>query len=172
MTATEIAAQLLGAAGIMIFIILYQFNTMKNILKAKMVMDVFWAAHYLLIGASSAFAINMICLLREFVFLNRDKKLFASRIWLCIFIAFNLASAAITWKSYYSIFPAVASSLATISFGQKSVKTARVIGISNNVLMAIYDLVVGSYMGLAGEALAFISVLIAICKSRQKQTAG
>ena len=47
MTTAEIAAQLFGAAGILLFIILYQFNTMKNVLKAKMVMDVFWAAHYL-----------------------------------------------------------------------------------------------------------------------------
>lgn len=165
MTAAEVVAQILGAAGILVFIILYQFDNMKGVLKAKMVMDVLWAAHYLLLGAGSAFAINLICLVRELVFINGDKRFFKSRVWLWIFIAFNLVSAAITWKGYYSIFPALASSLATVSFRQKNIKTARVIGVTNNILMFTYDIFVGSYMGLIGETLAFVSVVIAIFRN-------
>lgn len=119
MTATFIIAQIFGAVGILAFIMLYQFNSMKNVLKTKMVMDVLWAVHYLLLGAASAFAVNAICLVRECVFLNDDKKIFKSQIWLLVFVAFNIVSAIVTWKGYFSIIPAMASTLATISFKQK-----------------------------------------------------
>ena len=56
MTLAQIAAQVFGAVGILVFILLYQFNNMKSVLKAKMCMDVLWAAHYLLLGAYSGFA--------------------------------------------------------------------------------------------------------------------
>ena len=116
MITNSIIAQIFGVAGIAAFIMLYQFNSMKKVLKTKMVMDVLWAMHYLLLGATSAFAVNAICLVRECVFINDDKKIFKSRIWLWIFIAFNIISAILTWKGYFSILPAMTSTLATISF--------------------------------------------------------
>lgn len=168
MTHAYVIAQIFGAIGILVFILLYQFNSMKSVLKTKMTMDVLWAVHYLLLGAYSAFSINLICLVKELVFFNDDKKFFKSKLWLWIFIAFNLVSAVLTWKGYYSVFPAIASSLATISFHQKNITVARVIGITNNVLMFAYDIFVGSYMGLIGETLAFVAVIFAMYKSARK----
>ena len=169
MITNSIIAQIFGAAGIAAFIMLYQFNSMKKVLKTKMVMDVLWAMHYLLLGATSAFAVNAICLVRECVFINDDKKIFKSRIWLWIFIAFNIISAILTWKGYFSILPAMTSTLATISFKQKSVKVARVIGITNNVMMFTYDIFVGSYMGLIAESLAFFAVVVAIFRNKSQK---
>ena len=39
MTLAQIAAQVFGAVGILVFILLYQFNNMKSVLKAKMCID-------------------------------------------------------------------------------------------------------------------------------------
>ena len=164
MSANPIIAQIFGTAGIITFIFLYQFDDMKKVLKVKMLMDVLWATHYLLLGATSAFLVNSICIVREFVFLNNDKKFFKSKIWLWIFISFNIVSAILTWKNAFSILPAIASSLATISFNQRNVTFARVVGMSNNVMMFTYDIFVKSYTGLIAETLAFISVVIAILR--------
>ena len=82
-----------------------------------------------------------------------------------IFIAFNITTAIITWKNFYSLIPAVVSSMATISFWQKDVRYARKIAIINNVLMFIYDIFVTSYAGMIAEALAFISVLTAMIRN-------
>ena len=169
MTTTFIIAQIFGAAGILAFIMLYQFNNMKKVLKIKMIMDVLWAIHYLLLGASSAFATNTICLVRECVFLNDDKKFFKSRIWLWVFVAFNIVSAIVTWKGYFSILPAMTSTLATISFKQKSVKVARAIGVTNNAMMFTYDIFVGSYVGLIAETLAFLAVVVAIFRNKNQK---
>ena len=162
-----ILAQIFGICGIVIFVLMYHFKTMKNVLIMKMVMDILWALHYLFIGATSAFAMNMICFVRENIFLRNNRKFFGAKVWLWVFIAFNIASAVVTWKGYYSLLPAVVSSLATYSFWQKNVKVARIIGLSNNVMMFTYDIFVHSFMGLIGETFAFISVIIALYRNRK-----
>ena len=165
-----ILAQIMGVCGILVFVLMFQFKTMESVLKMKMLMDVLWGLHYLLIGGMSAFAINMICLVREIIFLRNNRKNVSAKAWLWIFIVFNLVSAIITWKGAYCILPALVSSLATYSFWQKNVKTARIIGLSNNVMMFTYDIFVKSFMGMIGESLAFISVIISIYRYRRVKT--
>lgn len=161
-----ILAQIMGVCGIIIFVLMYHFRTMKNVLKMKMLMDIFWALHFLLIGAMSAFATNMICFVRENIYLRNEQKNFDSRAWLWIFIAFNIISAIVTWKGIYTILPAVASSLATYSFWQKNIKVARIIGLCNNIMMLTYDIFVHSFLGIVGEVFAFASVIIALYRNR------
>ena len=162
MNTVEIIAQGIGILGIVVFLLCFHFNNMKNVLKVKLLVDIIWGTHYFLLGAYSGFATNAVCCVRELIFMNNNKKAFKSKIWLYIFIAFNITTAIITWKSFYSILPAICSSLATISFWQKDVRYARKIAIVNNVLMFTYDIFAASYAGMIGETLSFISVLAAM----------
>ena len=172
MTTTEIVAQIFGLIGIAVFLLCFQFKEMKTARKIKMAVDVIWAIHYFLLGGYPAFAINVICFFREIVFINNDKKFFSGKIWLYIFIAFNLASAVITWNDIFSLLPAITACIATYSFWQKNIKKARVLALTNNALMFTYDLTMEniSYMGLVSETLAFGSVLIAIIRHAGKKT--
>jgi hypothetical protein len=171
MITKETVAQIFGLIGIAVFLLCFQFKQMKTARKIKMAVDVIWAVHYFLLGGYSAFAINVICFFREIVFINSDKKFFSSKIWLYIFIAFNLFSAVLTWKTMFSILPAITACIATYSFWQKNIKKARILALVNNGLMFTYDLTLEnvSYMGLVAEALAFCSVVIAIIRHK-KQT--
>lgn len=164
-----LVAQVFGVFGIIVFLVMYHFNKMKGVLRAKLLMDLFWATHYLLLGAYTGFATNVICGFREIVFLNNKKKIFKSKSWLWIFIVIILLTSFYTWRGWYSFIPAIVSTLGTISFWQKNVGVARGIGAINNVLMFTYDVFVGSYTGMLGEALAFVSVFIAIFNARRMQ---
>ena len=166
MTIIEIVAQCAGVLGIAVFLLCFHSNNMKNVLKVKFLTDIIWGTHYFLLGAYSGFATNAVCCVRELIFMNNNKKAFRSVIWLYVFIAFNIITAILTWQSFYSLIPAVVSSMATISFWQKDVGYARKIAITNNVLMFTYDIFVASYAGMVGEALAFISVLMAMIRNR------
>lgn len=166
---TQLIAQCVGALGVVVFLLCYHFKDMKNVLKVKLLVDIIWGVHYFLLGAYSGCATNAICCVRELVFMNNDKGILKNRIWLWFFVALNFVGAALTWKGFYSIIPAVVSTLATFSFWQKDVKHARKIGITNNMLMFTYDVFVGSYMGMVGESLSFFSVLIAMFRNRTKQ---
>lgn len=171
MTTPQILAQIFGLVGITVFLLCFQFKEMKTARKIKMAVDIIWAIHYFLLGGYSAFAINVICFFREIVFINSDKKFFSGKIWLYIFILFNLTSAIVTWKNLFSILPAITACIATYSFWQKNIKRARILALTNNVIMETYDLTMEniSYMGLIGETLAFIAVLSAIIRTRRAE---
>lgn len=171
MITKELVAQFFGIIGIAVFLLCFQFKEMKTARKIKMAVDVIWAVHYFLLGGYPAFAINVICFFREIVFINSDKKFFSGKKWLYIFIAFNLASAILTWKNIFSLLPAITACVATYSFWQKNIRKARVLALTNNVFMFTYDLTMEniSYMGLVSETLAFCSVVIAMIRHREKK---
>lgn len=171
MITKELIAQIFGAIGIIVFLLCFQFKEMKTARKIKMAVDVIWAIHYFLLGGYPAFAINAICFFREIVFINSDKKFFSGKIWLYVFIFFNLTSAMLTWKSPLSLLPAITACIATYSFWQKNIKKARVLALTNNALMFTYDVTMEniSYMGLVGETLAFCSVVIAIIRHKKTE---
>lgn len=165
-----ILAQLFGALGIVVFVAMYHFNKMQGVLRAKLLMDALWATHFFLLGAYTGFVTNCVCMLREIVFMNNKHKFFRSKIWFWLFLIVILFAGFYTWQGWHSVIPAIASSLATISFWQKNVKVARYIGAINNVMMFTYDVFVGSYTGMLGETLAFVSVVAAILRLQNKES--
>lgn len=167
MTTVEIIAQWIGVLGIVVFLLCFQFNNMKNVLKVKLLVDIIWGTHYFLLGAFAGFVINLVACMREIVFMNNHRRAFRSGKWLYAFIVFNIIGAIVTWKGVYSVIPAIVSIMATISFWQKEVKYARRIAVANNVLMFTYDIFVSSYAGLIGETLAFVSVVTAMIRNKK-----
>ncbi len=163
----EIIAQCIGILGIATFIVMYQFSDMKSIRKAKLCMDVFWGVHYLLLGATAGFVANAVCFVRELVFIRSDRPGFHGKTWLCIFVSINIVSAILKWEGLYSCLPAIVSVFGTYGFWQKNVTRARWIAILCNILMFTYDIFIASYAGLIGETLAFISVVIAMSRSKK-----
>ena len=166
----KITIQILGILGTILSLILFHKKDMKNILKVKLLVDIVWGTHYLLLGATAAVVTNVVCCFREIVFLNRDKRLFQGNWWLLIFVVLNWILIFFTSENVYSFFPAIASTFATYSFWQKKAQRARVIGIMNNIMMFTYDIFVASYAGMLNESLALISTLSAvIINKKQKQ---
>ena len=163
-----IIAQCFGFLGILIYLCCFHFKEMKTIRKAKMAMDVVYGTHYFLLGALSGFAVNAICFFREIVYINNDKPFFKSRIWFYVFMGVSLGSAILTWQSLYSILPALTACIGTYSFWQGKPQRARILALTNNVLMFTYDLFVLSYMGLVAESLAFVSVTVALVREYKK----
>ena len=150
--------------------LIYQQKSRKNIILCKLSADVFWIAHYFCLGATAGMIPNFVGFFREIVFINSDKKFFSGKIWLYIFVVFNLASAVLTWKNVFSLLPAITACIATYSFWQKNIKKARVLALVNNGFMFTYDLTMEniSYMGLVSETLAFCSVIIAIIRHKNR----
>lgn len=99
----NIAAQIVGFVGITVNVLIYQQKNRASILKMKLVSDVLWAVHYLMIGAYTAVAVACLGILREFVFMKR-KKLSS----LVAFLILGLFSVAVTWKGWLSLLPTMA----------------------------------------------------------------
>ena len=60
----------------------------------------------------------------------------------------------------------VVFSAASYSFWQKNIHVTRVIAIFNACLMFTYDIFLLSYIGMVSESLTFITVFVAVVKSK------
>ena len=121
----NIIAQLFGFAAITDSIFIYQQTKRQNILRLKVLQDLFWMTHYIILSAWSAAATSGICMLRGVVFYNNDKGIFKSRIWLYVFILFYAVSAVMTWQDIFSLCPALSSSIYAVGFWLKDPRKPR-----------------------------------------------
>lgn len=133
-------AQAIGCIAVACSLIIYQRKTRKGILGFKLVQDVSWLTHYLLIAAYSAAATSGLCICRGLVFYNSDKRLGKSRWWLPIFLCLYAISALLTWKNPYSILPAVSSSLSTVAFWMKKPQYTKLISIFASLCTLTYNI--------------------------------
>ena len=67
-------AQCVGFVAMAVALFIYTFHTRKRILLCKLLADLLWVVHYVLLGALSGAVINGINALREGVFYHRDKR--------------------------------------------------------------------------------------------------
>lgn len=162
-------ASILGAVGIAVNVIIYQQKSGKKLLAFKLVSDVMWALHYLLLNAYSACAIAAIGIFREGVlFYNQGKARSRNKLWLTLFLVLSSVSAAVTWKGIFSVLPAFASILSVFSFWRGNPKLTRILAFPISASMLAYDVFWLSYMGIASEIFTLISAAVGVIRNRKK----
>lgn len=156
-------AQIFGAVAILSSIVIYQQKTRKRLLSFKLVQDVCWCIHYLILGAYSAAATSFICTSRSVIYYNNDKPIFASKLWLLIYICLYAVSAVFTWNGIFSIFPAMSSILSSIGFWVKQPIRTKAISVCASACTLVYNINVShSAMVYIGVTLTISSALISI----------
>ena len=136
----NVVIQAFGFMAVTSSLIIYRQKTRKRILSFKLLQDVCWFLHYLLLGAYSAAATSFLCISRSAVYYNNDKKIFASKLWLALYVTLYAISAALTWKGPFSIFPALSSTLSSIGFWLKVPRYTKVISICASLCTLIYNI--------------------------------
>jgi hypothetical protein len=149
-----------GALGIVANILIYQQKSGKKLLVYKLISDILWAAHYLLLGGISAFFIACISTIRESIFLNQKKKWARSRLWLVLFILLSIGSAAIVWKTAANLLPTIASILSVLSFWRNNPTLSKFLAFPISICMLIYDIYVASYVGIINEVFTIVSASV------------
>ena len=155
-------SMIFGAFGILVNALIYQQKTGKRLLVYKLISDVLWALHYLTLAAFSAVGIALVGVVRESIFLNRGKRWADTKLWLLLFALLSVASAALTWNSFLSALPAVASLLSVFGFWQAKPKLSKLLAYPISACMLTYDICVKSYMGIANEVFTLISTTLAV----------
>ena len=163
----NLIAQTAGIIGTILCLSCYNFKNRKNILIIKHSSDIMWAVHYFLLGAFPAFIVNVVCAIREIIYIfEKNKK--RRYVWLGLFICTNWISAAVSWENITSIIPATVTTIAAYSFWQKNIKVTRLLALLIASLMFTYDIFVKSYIGLLNESLTILSVTIALLRFKKK----
>ena len=99
----EMIGHILGVIAIGLFFLSYQIFEKKKLLIVQTLATTLLCLQYLLIGAYSGFVLNIVCVIRNFLYFHRDKKFF-SGIWLPILLALVMALVSLfSWDGYHSL---------------------------------------------------------------------
>ncbi len=166
----NLIAQLFGAVGLVALVLMYQQKDRNRLLAYKLTADLLWGIHYVLLGAYAGAIPNVIGIFREIVFVKRENKKWANNIiWPILFIIFGWVLAIFTWKSALTLLPMCASTFVTVSLWNKKPKITRIILIPVCTCFLIYDVFVGSWVGIVNESISIISIIISIFRNDIKK---
>ena len=160
----NIVIQLIGGIGILASLVSFQCKKHNSILCFRTLNEVVFAIQYLLLGAYTGMAMNLIGCVRNMVFtkqISKDKKTTVSTIvFAVIFFVFGI----LTWQGMKSILIIVAKVLSTVAYGNKNTTVVRTIIFITCTSWLIYNYCVFSIAGVICEALTLISLLIGIVR--------
>ena len=163
-----ILGEIIGYAAIVASVLIYQQKTERNILLNKALTDSLWITHYALIGAYTGAAVSGVALLRGIVLFCNERRGVKSKGVLALFLAASAVCTALTWKDAFSIFPAVASLLAVVSFWIGNPKVLRLLSFPISACMMLYGIHNGSTAATINEGLVMLSSCLALVRNRKK----
>ncbi|MDD6734702.1 MAG: YgjV family protein [Clostridiales bacterium] len=165
----QIIAQILGLGAMASLFMSYQLTDRRRLIAGKLCADLFWTVHYLCLGAYGGMIPNFVGIFRELIFINRDRKKWASCIiWPITFILLNWGLGISTFKASINILPIAASTFVTVSLWLRKPKLTKIISVPVSVVFLVYDLFVKSYVGVLNESLAIFSIILYFIKEGMK----
>ena len=164
MSAKTITAQAIGLLAAGFIFASYQQRGRKKILILQIISGALFTVHFLLLGAYSGAAMNLLGTLRSLVYSQSDKRWAKSPVWLFVFIAAFSAAGVLTWSGLKSILPLIAMLLTTVSLWLKSPRLIRAVTFPSSPMWLAYNVLVRSYSGILTECFVTTSLTIAIIR--------
>ncbi len=162
-----IAAQIFGIGAMISLFSIYQQNKRKKLITAKLCADICWVVHYFLLGGYAGMIPNFIGIFRELIFIKREEKEWANKkIWPVLFIICGWVLGVFTFKNAFNILPIAASTFVTVSLWVKNPRLTKIISIPVCLSFLIYDIFIGSYIGIINESISICSIIISFLKEK------
>ena len=166
----EILGQALGILSTLITALSYQANTKRKLIFIQTVATLCTCISYLLLGATSGFALNIVCLARNVCFFFQTEGTRPIYISTSLFIVMMGILGAISWQGPISmlIIVALAANTFFLSLGKPQILRYSILATSSMIL--IYNIYVLSIGGILNESVAIVSSLIGILRFRRGKT--
>ena len=163
-------ANFFGFSAIFVVILMYQFKKRKTILWLMVLYSALWCCHFLVLGLMTPVAMNLLNVVRSFVFSFRDNKKWAQSNFIpAAFLAVSLVLVILTWGNMWSILPCIGTAFATVSNWQRDTKKLKILTIPVCISWFIYNTVSHSWAGMCNETLAFISIIISLYRIHKNE---
>jgi len=159
----------LGFISVALFFYSYQRTQKSKIMVIQTVATALSCVQYLLIGALSGFALNVVCIIRNFVFFYREKN---NKTDLAAPIAFAVAMAIVSifsWEGIHSLLITLGLVVNTVCMGVFDAKNFRKTILISSSLILFYNIFALSYSGILSESISLVSVVIGIIRYRNTQ---
>lgn len=163
----EIAGHIVGAVGIVFFFLSYQIYDKKKLLAVQTIATSIMCLQYLLLGAYSGFALNVVCLIRNFFFYNRGKKFFSGNHWPVLFALAMAAVSLLSWDGWHSLFIIAGLMINTLCLGFCNSQDLRKSILLTCPMIIVYNCFELSIAGIISESISMISAGIGIIRYRK-----
>lgn len=189
----SILVQSIGFIAIAMNIIAVQFNKHWPIMLFKSLGSFLFAVQYLLLGAFVGMAMDIVGVIRNFVFATNVKKNKNNFWWIILFSIITATIGVITiiftwgktletlsrWSSNFSVLTIMAIGLSvlsilakllsTIGYGAKSPHAIRMINLPTFSMWIFYNVMVISIAGIISDSMSIVSIIIAEIRFKEKK---
>lgn len=160
----NIFVQLIGVMGIIFSILSFQCKKHKPLMLLRTANELFFALQYILLGANTGAAMNIIGCSRNLIFakmVEKGKSTVKMRVaFSVIFLMFSI----FTWSGFKSILVGIAKVISTFAYGSASTGIVRVLIFITSISWFVYNVIVGSYAGCVCEFLTMCSIVVGIIR--------
>ena len=156
--------QAFGIIGIIFNIFTFQCKKHKPLLLLKTGNELFFAFQYLLLGAYTGMAMNLVGCVRNVIFTGMVERGKKTGVMQVVFSVLFLIFSALTWVGFHSLLSGSAKVLSTIAYGNKNTAFVRCIILFTSCCWLCYNYVIRSYAGCICELSTMISIIIAIIR--------
>lgn len=161
--------QFIGLIALVFVFLSWNAKTRKDIFKLQSINLVFFIIHYMLLGAHTGALMCIVVLTRNFVFVRKGTKRWASHvIWFYIFCLLSIAVLLISWRGWISVLPATAVIIGMYGMFKDKPKEMRFYNLLNSLIWVPYTIVVHSYSGLLSQIIGITGVLVGMYRHDRK----
>ncbi|MGN0989518.1 MAG: YgjV family protein [Eubacteriales bacterium] len=164
MTPYEIVAQGIGIVALTMVICSFQQNDRKKLMVFQIFATTLYSVHFVMLGAMSGAAMNMLCAVRAVVFYDRSKKWVQSPVCPIIFSVLSVVLGVVTWAGPMTLLPTVATVLTSLSFWAKTPKSIRLFTLPASPMWLVYNILNRSYSGVLTECFVMTSIIVAMIR--------
>ena len=162
-----IIGQILGWLSALLTFISYQCKEHKKLVAVQVFSTLSICISYMLLGAWSGMLLNVICIIRNFIILLRDTKIFSYRFWPYLVTGVMGVVGALSWQGPMSllvIFALMANTM--FLFGSNAQKLRKSILVTST-MVATYNVYYTVWGGVMNEIIAIVSSIIGIYRFRK-----
>lgn len=168
MTLGEMIGQALGIFAVLLGFVSFQARTRKMLLMTQCAISVVFIAHYLLIGAYSGLAMNIVSLARNLTYSYQDKLRLSQKQTTGLYAVLYVLMGALAWQGWFSLMPIISLLINTYFMSKGDPQLVRKSILVSSPIMIIYDVLVASYGGILFESVIIVSSLIGVLRYRRE----
>lgn len=166
MELNAILGQAFGVLAVILGFVTFQMRTSRQLLIVQIATTLTFVVHYLLLGAVSGMAMNVISTIRNVAYYKRDPQTRWGKCCPFVFAAIMGAVGVMTWQDYYSVFVVLGLVVNTLGMSFVNPQNIRRSILVSSPLVLVYNLFVFSVGGTVYESVAIASALIGMFRFR------
>ena len=165
LSSNYILSQILVIIYYIIYSRTFHLKDSNKILIYGIIATIISCISYVLLNAYTGMAMCFVAIIWNLIFTKNKKNMLN----LTLIILLTIIASAFTFNSYFGLFNIIATLIYTYALWQKNTKTYKLLGITVNALMIVYNVYIKSILGVILISIAFANSIIGFLKEKTIQ---